>query len=95
MRLLSSSAEAIDVEVEAPAAGVLVVQRSFLPIYRARVDEEEVPIVVANMHRLGVELEPGQHTVEIWIDRRPTRLAVLASLLGLASLGSLGWRFRG
>ena len=76
----------------APAAGALVVQRAFLPLYRARVDGQEASLVAANVHRLGLELSEGEHTVDIWIDRRPFRISSTIAVLGLVLLAWLVWR---
>ncbi len=95
VEIVASDAESIALRVEAEAAGVLVVQRSFLPLYRARANGETVQISVANMHRLGVELPPGSHLVEIWIDRRPFRVASFISLVVLTLIGWIAWRNEG
>ena len=95
VEIVASDAESITLRVEAESAGVLVVQRAFLPLYRARANGEVVPISVANMHRLGVELPPGSHVVEIWVDRRPLRIASVFSLVGLALIGWIAWRYEG
>ena len=65
------AAKNMDLEVDAPGPGALVVHRAHLPIWRARVDGRPAPVVAANIHRLGVELGPGRHRVELWVDRRP------------------------
>ena len=84
--------EEIEVEVEAGSGGgVLVVQRAYLGIWRAAIDGTAVDTVPANLHRLGVEVPPGRHRVRLWVDRRPTRIAVGAALLGLVGLGWMGW----
>ena len=67
-------------------AGALVLQRSYLPIYRARVNGEPVPIAVANLSRLSVELQAGEHEVEIYVDRRPFLWSLLGLPLGLLLL---------
>jgi hypothetical protein len=95
VEVVASDAESITLQVEAESAGVLVVQRAFLPLYRARANGEVVPITAANMHRLGIELPPGRHDVEIWVDRRPLRIASFGSLVGLALIGWIAWRYEG
>jgi hypothetical protein len=89
---VESGPEALEVQVEASAPGALVVQRAFLPLYRATVDGEPTSIVAANVHRLGIELPAGSHTVKIWVDRRPFRISSMIALIGVGILFWLVWR---
>ena len=82
----------MEIQVEASAPGALVIQRAFLPLYRATVDGENAPIVAANVHRLGIELSEGEHTVEVWVDRRPFRVSSGIALIGVVLLLALTWR---
>jgi hypothetical protein len=91
-RLLRETRESIEIEVDARSAGVLVVQRASLPIYRATVDGRPAELTVANLFRLGLELPPGRHRVRIWVDRRPLTASLagpLAALLVLVAFA--GW----
>lgn len=90
--LVETGPEALEVQVEAPAPGALVIQRAFLPLYRATVDGESASIVAANVHRLGIEIPEGKHTVEIWVDRRPFRISSSIALIGVGVLIWLVWR---
>ena len=85
-RLLQSGPESLAVEVEARRPGVLVIQRSWQPIYRATLDGAPVPIAVANLHRIGVAVPAGRHRVEVRAGRGPLRWASFAALLGLSGL---------
>jgi hypothetical protein len=85
----TARAERLTARVEAMGPGALVWQRAPLPIYRAWVDGEPAPIVVADLHRLAVELPAGVHEVEIAVDRRPFVRACIAALLGLAALPAI------
>ena len=89
-----SAAEELEVVTDSEAPGALVVQRAFLPLYRASVDGDEVPIVAANIHRLGIEVPAGAHRVRVWIDRRPLWVSGLVALAALAVLIWLAWRLR-
>jgi hypothetical protein len=92
VEILATGPEQLEVRVEAAGAGVLVIQRAYLPLYRATVDGEETPIRVANMHRMGIELPTGSHQVSLWVDRRPLAAAGLVSLLAAVALGWIWWR---
>ncbi|MDH3254569.1 MAG: hypothetical protein OEM62_06220, partial [Acidobacteriota bacterium] len=86
-----SEAERMIWEVEAEGSGALLVQRSHLPLYRAVVDGRRTPIYVANMHRMAVLLEPGRHTVELFVDRTRFRLGVGLALGSLAMMSGVAW----
>lgn len=90
--LLSFAAgpESLEAAVAARSAGVLVWQRSHLPIYRATLNGVEAPIVFANFYRMGVEIpSPGNHQVRIWADRRPLHRALAAAAVGAFALLTL------
>ena len=57
-------------------------------------DGKEVPIVAANIHRLGIEVPAGSHQVRVWIDRRPLWVSSLVALVALTALIGLVWRLR-
>ncbi len=86
--------ERVAVEVHARSAGLLVIDRAYLPIYRARVDGTEVELEVTNLYRLGVRVPVGEHTVVVETDRRPTHAAVGGSGAGVLGLLALTWRRR-
>jgi uncharacterized membrane protein YfhO len=65
---------------------MLVVQRSYLPIYTAEVDGAEVEIEVANMHRMAVEVPAGEHEILLAVNRRSVLPAFAVSLLGMVLL---------
>jgi hypothetical protein len=83
--------EGLEVEVEAPAGGLLVLQRSHLPLYLAAVDGRLAPIQIANLQRMAVEVPPGRHRVRLWIDRRPLAMSCVAAAVGLFAVLLLGW----
>ena len=84
--IVVSGAESMELTVEASAAGALLVHRAHLPLWRAEVDGRPVPIVAANIHRLGLELGPGSHRVRLWVDRRPLWAAGLGAGAAAATL---------
>ncbi|MGB6362937.1 MAG: hypothetical protein WBG64_09760, partial [Thermoanaerobaculia bacterium] len=63
VEIIATGPERLEVAVDAVGPGVLVIQRAYLPLYRATVDGEETPIRIANMHRMGIELPAGSHAV--------------------------------
>ncbi|MBZ0089360.1 MAG: hypothetical protein K8H90_03165, partial [Thermoanaerobaculia bacterium] len=94
-KTIRRSDDEILVEVESGAPSALVVQRTYQPVYRASVDDEMVPVLVADLHRTAVRVPAGARRVRLWIDRSPLRWAYgVASLAGLAvlSLALLGRR---
>jgi hypothetical protein len=84
-----SQNEHLEWDVEARGAGALLVQRSYLPHYRAWVDGESVPIRVANLSRMAILLEPGSHTVELRVDRSRLYLGLGVSFVALVILVAL------
>lgn len=89
-----AAAERVVADVDSPEGAVLVVQRAWLPIYRASVDGVPAPVAVANLFRVAVEVPPGLHRVRLWVDRRPFHLGWLLSAFGLAAIMVLGRRAR-
>lgn len=83
VELLESGAERLRFRVDAADAGALVVQRSFLPIYRAAVDGAPAAIEVADLHRMAIRVPAGTHEVVLAVDRRPL---LLSSVLGVGAL---------
>ncbi len=87
-KVVASGPESLIVRVHAEGNSALVVQRAYLPLYRASLDGSPASIQVANMHRMAVEVPAGEHEVRIWIDRRPL---VFSATLSLLALGVLIW----
>jgi hypothetical protein len=94
VEVLARGPESLQVRTRSADEGVLVWQRSHLPLYRATIDGREVPTRVANLTRLAVKVPAGEHEVRIWVDRRPTRVAFALSIAGLLLLGALVSRTR-
>ena len=70
-----SAPEELEISTESVAPGALVVQRAFLPLYRATVDGQKAPIVAANIHRLGIEV-PARLPSRQGLDRSATSVGV-------------------
>jgi hypothetical protein len=95
VEVLQRGPEVLEARVDARSAGVFVTQRSFLPIYKATVDGLEARPVVADLHRLALQLPAGSHQVKIWVDRGPWRAALLVATAALlALLGTAGAMYR-
>ena len=86
VRVVESEPETFAAEVATPVAGVLVVQRSYLPVWRAAVDGKRAEVLPTNVYRMGVRVPAGRHRVRLWVDRRPLHLSGAATALGLAGL---------
>lgn len=87
--------ERIELETESEQAGVLVLRRAHLAIWRAEIDGVEVATQIAQLTRLAVEVPAGRHRVRFWIGRSPLAAAgaaALAGLLGLLLLASRSGR---
>jgi hypothetical protein len=93
-RLVESGPEKLSADVESGSPGVLVIQRAWLPLYRASLDGAEVPVRIANLHRIGVEVPAGRHRVDLWVDRRPLWFSLCLTVLGAALLAALWRRLR-
>lgn len=97
VEVVHSSAEEIVIDVEALSPGAVVVQRSYLPIWTATLDGEPAEIVVANMHRMAVEVPAGSHRLELSVERGTLApsFAVSALALLLLALQVRRWRAAG
>ncbi|KAB2964811.1 MAG: hypothetical protein F9K16_03460 [Thermoanaerobaculia bacterium] len=90
-RLAVSEREHVEVEIDSPSGGVLILRRAHLPIWRATIDGAPAPTVIAQLTRLAVEVPPGPHRVVFSISRWPLRISGTVALLALAALVVL-WR---
>jgi hypothetical protein len=86
VEVVASGPESLEILVDAPGRGALVVQRAHLPLWRARVDGRPVPLLAANIHRLGIELQAGEHHVRLWVDRRPLWLGGAVALAAMLAV---------
>ena len=67
------------ISVDAPDGGILIVNTSWLPFWRAEADGDELRIVPANMIQMAVFLPPGTQNVNFRY-HRPTVAEALASI---------------
>jgi hypothetical protein len=94
LELQVDEAERLEARVLARGPSVLVVQRAYLPLYRAEVDGRPAKLTVANLDRLALELPAGEHQVRIWTDRRPLGWSWLGVAAGALLLAGLWFRAR-
>ena len=78
--ITAASDDAVSVEVEAPAAGILVLHDLFYPGWEARVDGVPSPVLRADLLLRGVAVPAGHHTVQFRF--HPFSLANLAAAAG-------------
>ena len=91
LRVLASGAESLELETASPVPGVVVVQRTLLPLWRAAVDGAPAEVEPANLYRMGVWVPAGRHRVRLWVDRDPLRWSLAGSAMGLAGLAALAF----
>jgi hypothetical protein len=89
VRVLARGPESLTLETASPVAGVVVVQRSLLPVWRATVDGAPAELEPANLYRIGVRVPAGEHRLRLWVDRSPLRWSLAGSAAGLAGLAAL------
>jgi hypothetical protein len=90
--LVSYANNRVVIDVDAPAAGVLVVAESFDPGWRATVDGADAPIVRANLIHRAVPVAAGPHRVEL--EYAPAGLSALLWLFLLTATGAGVWLWR-
>ncbi|HEY1549257.1 MAG TPA: hypothetical protein VGG28_15635 [Kofleriaceae bacterium] len=79
----SYAAGAIDVDVSAPQAGVLVVTESWAPGWTATIDGDAAPVFRANDLAMGVIVPSGAHRVSFAFASRGYTLLLVLFLLGV------------
>ncbi len=91
VELLVSEPDRIELEVDS-AGGLVVVQRSFQPLFRARIDSTAIPTLPANLSLLGVVVPQGRHRVVIEAGWAPEGIAGAVAIIALISLTLLATR---
>ena len=70
--------------VSADRGAVLVLADNWFPAWKARVGNEEVPVLRANHSLRAVPITAGEHTVEFYYESDELRWSLLLTLLSLA-----------
>ncbi len=84
----------LDVEVELPRPGILVVSETWYPGWRAWVDDAPAEILRADYLLRAVELDAGAHHVRFEYRPASLRIGAALSLTGVAVAAGLAWRDR-
>ncbi|MFN7942584.1 MAG: hypothetical protein U0X73_13400 [Thermoanaerobaculia bacterium] len=94
-RLVAAAADRLEVEVESDG-GVLLVQRAYQPLYRARLAGSGARLATqpVDFALLGVEVPPGKHRVLIDVDRAPEFVAGALAVAALCIALAVVWRGR-
>lgn len=74
----------IEILVESPVPGVVVVAQSLYPGWEARIDGRPVEIIPADVAFQGVVVPAGRHIVEMMFSPPSLRFGLLLSAVGLA-----------
>jgi hypothetical protein len=82
-RVVSYEPERVELETSTARDGYLILQETFYPGWRARVDGVSSRIFETNMGIRAVELTPGEHTVVMEFAPRSFRLGLVLTLLGV------------
>ena len=75
--------------VSADRPSVLVLADNWFPAWKARVGNEEVPVLRANHSLRAVPITAGEHTVEFYYDSNELRWSLRLTLLSLAVVAGL------
>lgn len=88
VRLIRETPDLIEAEVSG-GGGLLVLRRTYQPLYRASSGDKPLATLPVNLSLLGVEVPPGTHRVRVEVSSGPEKaagiVALLTFLLALAS----------
>ena len=76
-------------QVSTDGAAVLVLADNWFPAWRARVGDEEVPVLRANHSLRAVPITAGEHTVEFYYESDELAWSLRLTLLSLAMVAGL------
>ncbi len=91
-RILHLGPNRIQIEVNLPANGILVLAENYYPLWKARVDGHPTPVIPANLSQRAVAVPAGHHQVEFYYDPVYFRWGLSIALVALVfALGLLMW----
>lgn len=91
VEVLRMEPDAIDLETRGPG-GVVVVRRAYHRLWRASAEGQPLPIRIADLALLAVEVPAGEHRVELRVSDRPEQVASILAALGLVGAAWLAAR---
>jgi len=90
VRLISSQADRIEIEVESRGGGLAVVRRAYHPLLVARAGDKVLTTLPVNLNLLGVVVPAGRHRVvfaaSAWPEAVAGGIAVLAFAIALTAI---------
>jgi hypothetical protein len=93
--IVAEGADRVELDVAGPG-GLVVLRRSYHPLYRVRAGGRRLDTQPVNVTLLGIEVPPGAHRVVVDVDDTPEALAGgFAILTVVAALAAGLWRRRG
>ncbi len=93
-RITEDEHERVVIEVDAPAAGYVVLTDAHRPGWRATLDGAPVPIYTANGLFRAVPVPPGDHEIVMTYRSTPFERGLIIGGVSLIILAGIGWRTR-
>jgi hypothetical protein len=84
----------ISIQIEAPAASLVVISQTHYPAWKAYVDSRPAKIWRANCAFQAVEVPAGRHQIQLLYEDRKLLVGAILSGLGLLACTGLWWRTR-
>ena len=81
----------VDITVDTPAAGMLILADNYYPGWRATLDGELITIYKANHTLRAVFVPEGEHSIQFLFRPRILQAALVISLTILALAGAIIW----
>jgi hypothetical protein len=94
LRVARERREEVELELDAPEGGVVVLRRAYLPIWKVEVDGAPARTTTAQMTRLAAEIPAGARRVRFFVDRGPLHRGLILAGLGAIGLALLAARER-
>lgn len=96
VQIISEDAQKVTLEVNRTEPGYLVLDKTFYPGWKARVNGVDKSVLRANYAFSAIELDPGQNRVEYYYDPASFKYGLLVSfgslVIGLGLVGLSWWR---